>query len=68
VISFSEWLKQQEMWFAPEQGVQINKRKPNKNLEGQQLPKSLAPQPPNQVPGSKMAGPNGAGSSNMKKS
>ncbi len=59
MISFKEWLTQQEMWFAPDSSVQINKRKPNKGFEGQELPKSMAPQPPNMVPGSKGAGPNG---------
>lgn len=59
-MNFREWLRLKEMWFNDKQ-VQT-KRKTNKNLEGTALPKSLAPQPPNAVPGSKMAGPNGGGS------
>lgn len=51
MISFKEWLSQQEMWFSPEAGVQDARRKPNKGYEGNELPKSLAPKPPNQVPG-----------------
>ncbi len=66
MISFYEWIKIREMWFAPESGVTVNRRKPNRGLEGNELPKSLAPQPPNQIPGSKIntGGPGGGPSGN----
>jgi hypothetical protein len=46
MMQFKQWLLTQEMWFSPEEKVQKNRRKHNKNLEGTQIPQySLGPRP-----------------------